>query len=93
MMRLLLSALSLLALAGCNGDLPGEWTSFVFAEGDDRSNWIATPGFQSFGMCKQAASEKIVTLPDPSNADYVCGYQCGEHWEVPKLAQCKRLRK
>ena len=82
----------LLILGACHGDAPGEWTAFVFANSADQSKWIATPRFQSFGMCKSAAKESIAALPDPANASYVCGFQCGADPGSPDLAACKTKR-
>lgn len=90
--KALLSLLPFLALAGCDGDAPGEWTAFVFADGGDRSNWVATPRFQSFGMCKSAAKESIAALPDPAKASYACGYQCGPDPGAPDLKACKQYK-
>jgi hypothetical protein len=85
-------ASSLLLLASCRGDAPGEWTAIVYPDSVDQSKWVATPRFQSFDMCKSAAKESIAALPDPAKASFVCGFQCGPDPSSPDPAACKSKR-
>jgi hypothetical protein len=84
---------ALLLLAGCNGDAPGQWSAIVYPDGKDLSHYMTTRGFQSFGMCKQAAEESIATLPDPKKADYRCGFQCEVDPAAPGRNVCKSFKK
>ena len=84
--------LSVLILAACHADAPGQWTAFVFADSADQSKWVATPRFQSFGMCKSAAKESIASLPDPARAGFFCGFQCGSDPGSPDIKACKEMK-
>jgi hypothetical protein len=60
------------ALAACNGDKPGEWSLFVYADSADHQKWQRTDRFQSEGMCRQAGEEAVAALPDPAKASFEC---------------------
>ncbi len=66
-----LVAYAFLALAACD-DTPGQWASIVYPDAADRSRFETTYRFKSESMCRQAAKERIATLPDPAKAAFEC---------------------
>ena len=91
-MRPILPLLTLLMLAGCNGDMPGEWSAIVYADASDLSDYQTTRGFQSLGMCRRAAQESIAALPQPKKASYRCGFQCQPDPGAPGRGACQAFK-
>ena len=80
--------LTLFALASCNGDKPGEWSLFVYADAADHQKWQRTDRFQSEGMCKRAGEEAVAALPEPAKA----GFECRRHRPARLIPERQRLR-
>jgi hypothetical protein len=85
-------AILALLLAGCD-DAPGQWSSIVYPDARDRSNYQTTHRFKSLGMCRQASEETIAALPDPKKAGYECGFQCESDPAQPGRNICKSMTK
>jgi hypothetical protein len=66
-----LCVLLFLLLAACD-DTPGKWSSYVYPDARDRTNWERTDRFKTERMCRDAARESIARLPQPKKAAFKC---------------------
>lgn len=90
--RVLLVSAVALTLAACNR-LDPQWKGWVYPDRTDTSVDWKLGTFATLEECRKAAQSMIDWLPDPTTADYECGYQCKPSEFLSKLDVCAATRR
>jgi hypothetical protein len=90
-MRLAWLATALLMLVACDSR-PDQWDAFIYPDFERSDRLERINGFKTFELCRGAALDRISELPDPSKAQFECGYRCGIQPGSGGLNICKETR-
>ena len=77
-------------LFGCDSR-PRQWDAFIYPDFEGAHDYETIRGFKSFELCRDAAQNRIQQLPEPSRAQYECGYKC-EYRPGMDINICKETR-
>jgi len=79
-------------LASCD-QLDPQWKGWVYPDRKDTSVDWKLGSFATLKECREAAQSMIDWLPDPTAADYECGYQCKPSDFLSRLDVCAETRR
>lgn len=91
-LRFWLVCAAAVGLAGCDRLAP-QWKGWVYPDRTDPAVDWKLGSFATLEECRDAAQSMIDWLPDPSTADYECGYQCKPSDFLGKLDVCAVTRR
>ena len=73
-MRIAVAGLTL-AIVACD-DRPRQWDAFIYPDSEGSEKFVRISGFKTFELCRDAATDRIQSFPEPEKAAYECGYMC-----------------
>lgn len=79
-------------LSSCDR-LDPQWKGWVYPDRTDTSVDWKLGSFATLKECREAAQSMIDWLPDPTAADYECGYQCKPSDFLSRLDVCAVTRR
>jgi hypothetical protein len=91
-MRMGLACAAAVVLVGCDR-LEPQWKGWVYPDRTDPEVDWKLGSFATLKECRDAAQSMIDWMPDPSSADYECGYRCKPSDFLSKLDVCAVIRR
>lgn len=87
-----LAVVSAAALSACDR-LDPQWKGWVYPDRTNTSVDWKLGSFSTLTECRKAAQSMIDWLPDPTAADYECGYNCKPSEFLSRLDVCAVTRR
>lgn len=91
-MTVMLVCAAAFGLSGCDRISP-QWKGWVYPDRTNTSVDWKLGSFATLEECRKAAQSMIDWLPDPTSADYECGYQCKPSDFLSRLDVCAATRR
>ena len=86
-------AFAMAALVGACEQLDPQWKGWVYPDRTDTTVDWKLGTFATLKECREAAQSMIDWLPDPTAADYECGYKCAPSEFMSRLDVCAETRR